>query len=168
MVILATYNVDENVATILPPLLSHDLEQDGQMEYIVAGVIGGTRYGAIHNSGLACTGTRRHTSVRLGDTCIGNGVLSVDDLSIQAPAIADTEPDGLLENHCHTNDGWIRAYKADKQFFGRSLHPRAALGALSQWLGDIDEMAPLRSFLERGSIATRSIYYAGPVGLWAA
>ena len=146
-----------------------DLDGDGINEYIVAGVIGGPDATPIHNSGILLLnpdGTRR-PGWEL--PALGNGVLSVDDLTIQAPAIADLDKDGQLEFVVTTNDGWIRAYKVDKTvLWGFNYTQGAVLGATEPVIGDIDRDGTLEIvFGTRVLSQPGAIYYAGPVGLWA-
>ncbi len=120
------------------PILA-DLENDGQVEAIVAGSVKGPGDSTtILNSGLLvlkADGTRRSG---WGSAALGSGVVAYQTLPRQAPAVADLNKDGKLEIVVATHDGWIRAYKHDKTLLWSFNYAQGeALFASEPVIGDI-------------------------------
>lgn len=163
------YDLDEHIDYPLSAPTIADLDGDGQMEYIIAGFVGGPGAALLHNSALLVlepNGTRRPG---WETPALGAGILNLEDMSVQAPAVADLDNDGQLEIIVTTNDGWIRAYKANKAILWSFNYTQGdVLGATEPVVGDIDGDGTLEVlFGTRVPTRQAGIYYAGPVGLWA-
>jgi uncharacterized repeat protein (TIGR01451 family) len=99
---------------------------------------------------------------------LGNGILAQADLPWQGPAVADLDGDGKLEIVVATEDGWIRAYKADKTLLWAFNYTQGAtLFATDPVIGDIDGDGNLEVVF--GTYVPEAIASDkdGPVGLWA-
>jgi hypothetical protein len=163
------YSKDENIGYNFAAPVIADLDRDGQTEFVVAGFIAGPGLTPVHNVAvlvLEPDGTRRPG---WETPALGAGILSQEDLSIQAPALADLDEDGQLEIIVATNDGWIRAYKPDKKVLWSFNYTEGTiLRATEPVVGDIDGDGELEVvFGTRVPVQPGGIYYNGPVGLWA-
>ena len=163
------YDVDERIEYSEAAPVIADLEGDGEREFIVAGFVAGPGATPFHNSAvlvLEPDGTRRPG---WETPALGAGILNQYEMAIQAPAIADLDQDGQLEIIVTTNDGWIRAYKADKTvLWAFNFTQGAVLVATEPVVGDIDGDGSLEVlFGTRVPSRQEGIYYNGPVGLWA-
>jgi len=163
------YEVDEHIGYNLAAPVIADLDGNGVMEFIVAGFVGGPGATPIHNSAvlvLEPDGSRRPG---WETPALGAGILNLEDMSIQAPAVADLDGDGSLEIIVTTNDGWIRAYQSDKELLWSFNYTQGAvLVATEPVVGDIDGDGLLEVvFGTRVPARSGGVFYNGPVGLWA-
>jgi uncharacterized repeat protein (TIGR01451 family) len=141
-----------------------DLDWDGQVEVIVAGVRKMPGADDAFNTDLLVlepNGARRSG----WETPAGGvGFLGADGDMDQGPAIADMDNDGQLDIVVPTQDGWIRAYRADKSLLWQFNY------AQGQWLyssepviGDVDNDGRFEVLFGTYDPNNGS---AGPVGLW--
>lgn len=163
------YDIDEHIDFPLSAPTISDLDGDGEAEYMVTGFVGGPGTLPLNNSALLVfepDGTRREG---WETPALGTGILAPDDLSLQAPVVADLDQDGHLEIIVSTNDGWIRAYKDNKTVLWAFNYTQGAvLGTTEPAVGDIDGDGSLEVlFGTRVPSQNGGIYYTGPVGLWA-
>ena len=141
-----------------------DLDRDGVFEYIAAGV---RRLPAVTgpvNSDLLVLepdGTRRPGWQIPAE---GRGFLGTDIKMDQAPTIADLNDDGRLDIVIPTQDGWIRAYNADKTLLWKFNYAQNKLIYSSEpVIGDIDNDG--RYEIVFGTYDFQDIRI-GPTGLW--
>lgn len=163
------YSRDEHIDYPHAAPVIADLDGDGEVEYIATGFVGGPGSIPYHNSALVVLepdGSRRQG---WETAALGSGLLNPEDLSIQAPAVADLDSDGQLEIISSTNDGWIRAYEADKSLIWSFDYTQGAvLVATEPAIGDINGDGSMEVlFGTRVPSRSDGVYYAGPVGLWA-
>ena len=99
---------------------------------------------------------------------VGNGILTQTELPWQEPAVADLNGDGKLEIVNATEDGWIRAYKADKTVLwsmnftqGGMVYPTEPV------IGDIDGDGQVEVVFGTYVPLVRDQDRNGLVGLWA-
>ncbi len=150
------------------PILA-DLDGDGTNEYIVAGNVEGPGDAVVAlNSALLVLepdGTRR-----LGweMAALGNGCLTQIDLPRQSPTVADLNGDGKLEIVVATEDGWIRAYQADKTvLWAFNYSQGATLFASEPVIGDIDGDGAMEIVFGTYVPFQKLTDMDGPVELWA-
>jgi hypothetical protein len=93
-----------------------DLNGDGTLEYIVNGLRRYANSGTYYNTDLLVytpEGVRLHN---WETPASGTGVLSQNTWSmLEAPAVADINNDGRPDILVSTQDGWVRAYTAEKK-----------------------------------------------------
>jgi len=164
-----SYNVDEHIDYPKSAPVIADLDGDGENEFVVAGFVGGPGALPLKNSALLVFEPDGRRRPGWETPALGNGLLNLEDLSIQAPAVADINMDGLLEIIIDTKDGWIRAYKTDKTVLWSFNYTQGAvLEATEPVIGDIDGDNSLEIlFGTRVPSQQEAIFYSGPVGLWA-
>jgi hypothetical protein len=141
-----------------------DLDRDGTVEIIVAGVRKMPGADDAHNTDLLVlepNGTRRSGWATPAG---GVGFLGADADMDQAPAIADLDGNGRLDIVVPTQDGWIRAYRPDKTLLWQFNY------AQGQWIyssepviGDVDNDGRFEVLFGTYDPNNGS---AGPVGLW--
>jgi hypothetical protein len=116
-----------------------DLDDDGIVECIVAGTrkLPGSELNM--NTDLLVLepdGTRR---AGWETPASGTGFLGESVIMDQAPAVADLNGDGQLDIVVPTQDGWIRAYKADKTLLWQFQYAQGQLIWSSEpVIGDVD------------------------------
>ncbi len=163
------YFTDQRIEYSVNAPIIADLEGDGTPETIVAGHVKGPgNVDAKRNSALLVlepNGTRR---AGWETAALGNGILSQADLPWQGPAVGDLNDDGKLEIVVATEDGWIRAYKADKTLLWAFNYTQGAtLFATDPVIGDIDGDGTLEVVFATHVLMTDGADWDGPVGLWA-
>jgi uncharacterized repeat protein (TIGR01451 family) len=141
-----------------------DLDGDGQTEVIVAGVRKLPKADDAFNTDLLVlqpNGSRRPGwEVPAG----GVGLLGADVEMNQGPAIADLDNDGQLDIIVPTQDGWIRAYKANKSLLWQfNFAQGQQLYSSEPVIGDIDADGRYEVLFGTYDPTNGS---AGPVGLW--
>jgi uncharacterized repeat protein (TIGR01451 family) len=141
-----------------------DLDGDGQVEVIVAGVRKLPKADDAFNTDLLVlqpNGSRRPGwEVPAG----GVGLLGADVEMDQGPAIADLDNDGQLDIIVPTQDGWIRAYKANKSLLWQfNFAQGQQLYSSEPVIGDIDADGRYEVLFGTYDPTNGS---AGPVGLW--
>ena len=143
-----------------------DLDQDGVVEYIAAGTrCDYAHSGVCYNNDLLVLqpdGTRRPG----WETPAGGvGILSDDVWMPQSSAIGDLDGDNRFDIVVPTQDGWIRAYDADKTLLWQFEFAQGELiiYASEPVIGDIDDDG-----LNEVIFGTYDPLYGttGPVGLW--
>jgi FG-GAP-like repeat/FG-GAP repeat len=164
------YNTEQRIEYAVNAPIIADLDGDGIMETIVAGHVKGPgEFPDVKlNSALLVLepdGTRRPG---WETAALGNGILSQVEMPWQPPAVADLNGDGKLEIVVTTEDGWIRAYKADKTLLWSFNYAQGAtLFASEPVIGDIDGDGKLEIVFGTYVPAVISSDKDGPVGLWA-
>ena len=125
--------------TVSTPTLA-DLDRDGIVEYIIAGLRRPPDSGNYYNSDLLVLepdGKRRlGWELPYG----GTGLLAFPPYMQQSPTVADLNGDGQLEIIVPTQDGWIRAYEADKSVLWQFNYAQGSVVFGSEAvIGDIDD-----------------------------
>jgi uncharacterized repeat protein (TIGR01451 family) len=149
--------------TVSTPTLA-DLEGDGIVEYIVAGLRRPPDSGDYYNSDLLVLepdGTRRAGwELPYG----GTGLVGFPPYLQQSPAVADLNDDGQLDIVVPTQDGWIRAIEADKTVLWQFNYAQgSAVFGSEPVIGDIDDDGNFEIIF-----GTFDPFHgtAGPVGVW--
>lgn len=116
-----------------------DLNGDGTLEYIVAGLRRPWDTVTYYNSDLLVLRTDGTRLPGWEQPAGGSGVLSSYELMQQAPVVADLDGDGRLDIVVATQDGWIRAYRADKTLLWQLDYAQDELIYASEpVIGDVD------------------------------
>jgi hypothetical protein len=164
------YNTEQRIEYAVNAPIIADLDGDGKMETIVAGHVKGPGEFPDVKLNSALLVLEPDGSRRPGweTAALGNGVLAQVDMPWQAPVVADLNGDGKLEIVVETEDGWIRAYKADKTLLWSFNYTQGGtLFASEPVIGDIDgDGAPEIVFGTYVPILNATDK-DGPVGLWA-
>ena len=163
------YDTEQRIEYSVNGPVIADLDGDGTKETIVAGHVSGPgNNNEIFNNALLVLepdGTRR---AGWETAALGSGILAQADLPWQAPAVADHNGDGQLEIVVATEDGWIRAYQADKQLLWSFNYAQGAmLFATDPVIGDIDGDESFEILFGTYVPAIMESDKDGPVGLWA-
>ena len=141
-----------------------DLDGDGVVECVVAGIRRLPGSEVTVNSDLLVLepdGTRR-PGWELPAS--GTGYLQENVIMDQAPAIADLDGDGQLDIVVPTQDGWIRAYRADKTLLWQFDYAKGQLiWSTEPVIGDIDGDG--RNEVVFGTYDPTNTTVA-PLGLW--
>ena len=163
------YDTEQRIEYSVNAPIIADLEGDGIMEIIVVGHVKGPGDVDVKlNSALLVLepdGTRR---MGWESAALGNGILAQVDLPWQPPIVADINGDNQLEIITATEDGWIRAYKADKTLLWAFNYTRGAtLFASEPVIGDIDGDGAFEIVFGTYVPMIIESDKDGPVGLWA-
>lgn len=163
------YDTEQRIEFSVNAPIIADLEGDGINEIIVAGHVKGPGHlNAILNSGLLVLepdGTRK---VGWESAALGSGILAQMDLPWQQPVVADLNGDGKLEIVLATEDGWIRAYKADKTLLWAFNYTEGAtLFAAEPVIGDINGDGNYEIVFGTYVPMIIESDKDGPVGIWA-
>ncbi len=156
-------DVPRIVHTRSTPTLA-DLDHDGELEYIVAGVrflpgetdiISGDLL-VLEPNGSRRTGWETPAS--------GGDAIPSDIIMQQAVAVADLDHNGQLDIVVPTHDGYIRAYTADKTLLWEFNYAQGKLIHASEpVIGDIDDDGLYEVVFGSFDPLVGSV---GPVGLW--
>ncbi|MDO9087612.1 MAG: FG-GAP-like repeat-containing protein [Anaerolineaceae bacterium] len=163
------YNTEQRIEFSVNAPIIADLDGDGNMEIIVAGHVKGPGNVDVKlNSALLVLepdGIRRSG---WESAALGNGILEQVDLPWQAPAVADLNHDGDLEIIIATEDGWIRAYQADKSIIWAFNYTQGSkIFATDPVVGDIDGDGEYEILFGTYVPEILSSDKDGPVRLWA-
>jgi len=163
------YDTEQRIEFSVNAPIIADLEGDGKTEIIVVGHVKGPGHSdAKLNSGLLVLepdGTRR---AGWESAALGNGILAQVDLPWQPPVVADLDGDGQLEIVAATEDGWIRAYDADKTLLWEFNYTKGAtLFAAEPVIGDINGDGKFEIVFGTYVPMVIESDKDGPVGLWA-
>ena len=141
-----------------------DLDGDGEMDIIVAGIRQSPDSAEPVNSDLLVLqsdGARRR---RWDRTAEGVGVLSREADLQAAPAVADVNADNELDIVLPTSDGWIRAYRANRTLLWEFNYARGQVIYGSEpVIGDVDDDGFNEIMFGTYDPLAGA---AGPVGLW--
>ncbi len=108
------WNTDPRIEFGFSAPILVDLEGNGSLEYVAAGVVVASDTKHWTNNALVVyepDGTRPNA---WDQAALGTGMLYPNQLPQESPTVADLDNDGRLEIILATFDGWIRAYKYDK------------------------------------------------------
>jgi uncharacterized repeat protein (TIGR01451 family) len=142
-----------------------DLDRDGEVDYIIAGIRSdGQDY--YYNNDLLVLKSNGKRRQGWETPASGAGLLLPNQTwrMQQAPAIGDLNGDNRLEIVVSTQDGWIRAYTADKTLLWSFDYAQGGIFFASEpVIGDVDGDG-----LNEVVFGTFDPQYSstGPVGLW--
>jgi uncharacterized repeat protein (TIGR01451 family) len=164
------YDTEQRIEYAVNAPTIADLDGDGAKEIIVTGHVKGPgEFPDVKlNSALLVLETDGTRRAGWESAALGNGILSQIDMPWQPPALADLDADGKLEIVVATEDGWIRAYRADKTVLWSFNYTQGAiLFAGEPVIGDINGDGGLEILFGTYVPELNSIDRDGPVGIWA-
>ncbi len=163
------YDKDQRIEyRVNAPILA-DLNGDGKMETIVAGHVAGPGNTSVDSNNALMVFKADGTRFPGWETAaVGSGILWQSDRPWQAPVVADLNGDGKLEIVVESEDGWIRAYKADKTLLWAFNYTQGStLFASEPVIGDIDGDGAPEIVFGTYVPLMNATDKDGPVGLWA-